>query len=286
LVGYVCAEIATKYLNVEQAGTLALGVRPIRIRLFLMIGAATAVFLLLRMISVHISEPAMPWYMFALIACTGWYYWRSWKLVLSIGTPIRHRRLLAAAVVASFLGITLFAGACASTAFVSELRRMEISQFWKIVDRVHAGAGDDLDKRVKLLRHELDKLSLNEIAAFQRQYDTQIARAYRWDLWGAAYVMNGGCSDDGFRYFRDWLISEGSRTFEAALKSPESLADLPKGDFAENESFGYAALEAIEAKGGGQIERDMSGESGEPRGAPWKEEDLPELFPRLSKTYS
>lgn len=162
---------------------------------------------------------------------------------------------------------------------------MDSDTFWSIIDGVHARAGNDLDARIELLQAEMAKRSRDEIQAFQRQYDRQIAASFRWDLWGAAYVMNGGCSDDGFRYFRDWLISEGRTTFEAAMKSPDSLADLPKVELAENESFGYAALEAYAAKGGGELDRDMSTEAAEPQGKPWEEEDLPRLFPRLSKKY-
>lgn len=162
---------------------------------------------------------------------------------------------------------------------------MDVDAFWTIVDGVHARAGNNLDARIKLLQTELAKSSLDEIQAFQRHYDRQIVASYRWDLWGAAYVMNGGCSDDGFRYFRDWLISEGRKTFESAMKSPDSLADVPKVELAENELFGYVALHAYEAKGGGELDRDMSTEAADPQGKSWDEADLPGLFPRLSKKY-
>jgi hypothetical protein len=162
---------------------------------------------------------------------------------------------------------------------------MDLDAFWTIIDGVHARAGNDLDARIKLLDGEMAKRSLDDIQAFQRYYDRQIVASFRWDLWGAAYVMNGGCSDDGFRYFRDWLISEGRKTFESAMKSPDSLADLPKVELAENELFGYVALHAYEAKGGGELDRDMSTEAAEPQGKPWDEADLPQLFPRLSKKY-
>jgi hypothetical protein len=162
---------------------------------------------------------------------------------------------------------------------------MDLDTFWTIVDGVHAQAGNNLDARIKSLQIELAMRSLDEIQAFQRQYDRQIVASYRWDLWGAAYVMNGGCSDDGFRYFRDWLISEGRMTFESAMKSPDSLADLPKVELAENELFGYVALHAYSAKGGGELDRDMSTEAAEPQGKSWDEADLSRLFPRLSKKY-
>jgi hypothetical protein len=37
-----------------------------------------------------------------------------------------------------------------------------------------------------------------EVVGYQQQFTAQLSRAYRWDLWGAAYLMEGGCSDDGF----------------------------------------------------------------------------------------
>ncbi|WP_449342020.1 DUF4240 domain-containing protein [Streptomyces aurantiogriseus] len=34
-------------------------------------------------------------------------------------------------------------------------------------------------------------------------------RAYTWDLWGAAWVLLDGASDDAFDFFRCWLIGQG-----------------------------------------------------------------------------
>src|SRR5262249_3624297 len=102
---------------------------------------------------------------------------------------------------------------------------MDIGRFWQIVDAARLRAGADTGARVEAVRAGLSGLPATELESFQRHYDEQIRRSYHWDLWGAAFVMNGGCSDDGFRYFRDWLVSEGRATFEAALENPESLAD-------------------------------------------------------------
>ena len=53
-----------------------------------------------------------------------------------------------------------------------------------------------------------------------------MADSYRTPLWAAAYVINGGCSDDGFDYFRGWLIVQGRQVFERAVADPDALADL------------------------------------------------------------
>ncbi|CAO0826835.1 hypothetical protein SMICM17S_08698 [Streptomyces microflavus] len=53
------------------------------------------------------------------------------------------------------------------------------------------------------------------------------ASAYRWPLWNAAYLIEGGCGDDGFMDFRDGLVLLGREAFTRAVAGPDSLAGLP-----------------------------------------------------------
>lgn len=46
----------------------------------------------------------------------------------------------------------------------------------------------------------------------------------------AASLILGGCSDDGFEYFRGRLIAQGREVFERSVADPDSLADLPVMD--------------------------------------------------------
>ena len=39
-------------------------------------------------------------------------------------------------------------------------------------------------------------------------------------------MINGGCSDDGFDYFRGWLLVQGREVFERAVADPDGLADV------------------------------------------------------------
>lgn len=165
---------------------------------------------------------------------------------------------------------------------------MTIDEFWGFIDKARAEGGDSPEARVEALRGLLLGSSAAQLTEFNRHYDEVHALAYRWDLWGAAYVMNGGCSDDGFHYFRAWLISEGRARFEAALENPESLADVEgeAGDEFDNESFGYVALELFEecADGGGEMEQ-FSSDPESPAGEEWEESELEERFPRLSAKF-
>ena len=162
---------------------------------------------------------------------------------------------------------------------------MNIDRFWEVVDLARSNGGNESEARVEALQTLLNGESLEELQSFQDHYDQMIMKSYTWDLWGAAYVMNGGCSDDGFRYFQDWLISEGRKVFEKAIDEADSLADVAVDDYAENELFGYVALEVFNQKGGGEIEREFSTEIGSPGGEEWDEEELPDRYPLLSKKY-
>jgi hypothetical protein len=163
---------------------------------------------------------------------------------------------------------------------------MDDSRFWMLVEAAKSQAGANEHARPPGLRAALAALQPDEIQAFQRVYDRMIARANRWDLWGAAYLMNGGCSDDGFRYFRDWLISEGKASYEQALADPDSLAELPVRDEAELEPFGYAAMDAYAEHTDRELERDCSDELAVPEGHEWDVDELPAMFPRLAAKYA
>ena len=162
---------------------------------------------------------------------------------------------------------------------------MNEEEFWELVESAKRAADPSVESRPEQLEILLSRMPLEAIQEFQRWYEAILLRANRWSLWGAAYIMNGGCSDDGFKYFRDWLISEGRSLFNEALKNPESLAVSPRREYFELEIYGYAALKAYEKKGGGEIERNFQAELAMPEGKEWSEAELPALFPKLAAAY-
>lgn len=123
---------------------------------------------------------------------------------------------------------------------------MNRDEFWKLIGET--GSGSDPDDQAQALEAALATRSPEEIVDFERHMANLLASSYTWELWGAAYLINGGCSDDGFDYFRGWLIAQGQSVFEGALADPDSLADLPdlEGDV-ECEEILYAARTAYES---------------------------------------
>ena len=72
---------------------------------------------------------------------------------------------------------------------------MDTDRFWQFVETAKAQAGGDTEARVEALYAALGGLEPAELQSFQSRYDQLIADSYRWDLWAAAYIINGGCSE-------------------------------------------------------------------------------------------
>jgi len=167
---------------------------------------------------------------------------------------------------------------------------MDPDQFWKLIDAARKVARGDQDELVENLRTRLARLSAAKIASFHGRMQVLLASAYRWDLWAAAFIMNGGCSDDGFAYFRAWLVAQGRETFEKALENPESLAAAKlvfadAGEY-ELESLLYAASEAYEEKTGDALPQPTDSAPPEPAGVQWTEDDLPSRYPVLWEKFA
>jgi hypothetical protein len=161
---------------------------------------------------------------------------------------------------------------------------MEKAAFWEIIGDVKSVSSSSYE-RPDALRAALVKLPPDEIQGFQEAYAAQIIAAYTWSLWGAAYVMNGGCSDDCFDYFRDWLISEGQSIYEAAVEDPETLAELEGTDEFELEEFRYVADEVYESKTGRAMQPNYPEYPGDPSGEVWDEDTVDKLYPKLATKY-
>ena len=104
---------------------------------------------------------------------------------------------------------------------------MRTDDFWAVIDRATADRPGSPDEVAKRAVAELVTGDPAEIAAWGRHLDKVLAASGRENLWAAAYLINGGCSDDGFDHFRGWLIANGREVLARAVREPDSLADLP-----------------------------------------------------------
>lgn len=148
---------------------------------------------------------------------------------------------------------------------------MDIDAFWLLLEEslLHSPSRS---RRETFLVARLSAHSTDDIVQFQAHLDRTCADAYTWDLWGAAMRIFGGrCSDDGFEYFRLWLVGRGRDVFERAVSEPDSLAALPEiqrlGDrhprtwdddeeWPEWESLDYVASRAFPSTTGDEDDRE------------------------------
>jgi hypothetical protein len=102
---------------------------------------------------------------------------------------------------------------------------MNHNEFWEIIDKAREEA-DGWEDMWDPLVNRLSALDIPDIMLWQRIFGEYQRLSYKNKLWAAAYIINGGCSDDGFDYFRGWLTAQGRTVFLNALKDPESLAEV------------------------------------------------------------
>jgi hypothetical protein len=161
---------------------------------------------------------------------------------------------------------------------------MNADEFWALIDAIHVESGGDMDAKVEMLTARLKAMEPGQILEYSRHFDACMDRAYSWDLWGAAYVIQGGCSDDAFMDFRSSLISMGRSLFEASVANPDGMAELDAEiiDALQFEGFQYPPGALYEEKSGHELER-SSPHPADPTGEEWDEEPetLKRRFPRL-----
>lgn len=168
---------------------------------------------------------------------------------------------------------------------------MEKKEFWKLIDASRLAADNDPEAQIDTLGAMLAELDPDQIVAFDRLMVEQVNRAYHWDLWAAAYIIGGGCSDDGFMDFTAWLIGKGEQVFEAALRDADSLADVVGEADGECQVEGILYLpsqvwEEKTGRPGDAFPRHLFAFQDGPHGASWDEDAVDARLPRLAARFN
>ena len=171
---------------------------------------------------------------------------------------------------------------------------MEKKEFWRLIEQSREV------NQAKWLTEELVQKELDEVLDFEFLFQGLMNDSYQSRLWGAAFVLMGGCSDDAFDYFRGWLIGQGEEIYNKVMKDPEFLADYINEDnlddegFPQNEELLSVGVDAYTLIKTGDIEWDDDIhnellEALDKKGLQsvtdiefdWEEDDLENLFPVL-----
>lgn len=132
-------------------------------------------------------------------------------------------------------------------------------RFWTIIESARTSAAASGSPFDESLVDHLSGCSSQEVVEYAERFDEVHDALYRWDVWAAAYVIGGGCSDDSFMDFRAGVIAAGQDWFERTVQDPDSLAEHPDVVEAANarsdealfyEDVNYAAGYAFERLAG------------------------------------
>jgi hypothetical protein len=150
---------------------------------------------------------------------------------------------------------------------------MTKKRFWDII----AASRSEFDRedvygsrarQVSRLHDLLSALSIEEVQAFAQFFADRLDEAYskpqhivdgepQDGLWAVAFNIGGGCSDDMFHDFRNWLISMGKVAYEAALADPETVYDVASENGLEEDVF-FEEFEYVASR----VWREKTGQEG------------------------
>ncbi|MFF8607202.1 DUF4240 domain-containing protein [Streptomyces sp. NPDC015346] len=131
---------------------------------------------------------------------------------------------------------------------------MDIHEFWGVIETARSAVTAD-KVFAEALVDGLATRTKGDILSYQERFDEVHGAVYRWDVWAAAYLIGGGCSDDSFMDFRAGLIALGRDWYEKAAACPDSLAGHPvvidaaragHDEAVFDEDANYAASDAFE----------------------------------------
>lgn len=148
---------------------------------------------------------------------------------------------------------------------------------WEVIEAgvAHGGSVKELEDRLRSFTPE-------ELTLFCSGFSRLQNDAFCAALWGAAYVIWGGCSSDGFDYFVGWLILQGRGVYEAALQNPDSLAVVPGVEGSSCEEVVDLPYRVYSERTGRQPRLDLPG----PLVGAWDFSDPTEMERRYPKLFA
>lgn len=162
---------------------------------------------------------------------------------------------------------------------------MDSEAFWAIIEQARAESKDECEGVALAVQRHLEAIPLQDIEEFCHLFDSVRDSLDTWDLRGVAALLDLG-QDDGFDYFRGWIIAQGRETVLLAQNDPETLGlgvdpvrSLPWCE--DMISAGRLAYKVVTGKHGPRS-RISNGLAVLPHGKKLSDlEDIRERFPRL-----
>jgi len=133
-----------------------------------------------------------------------------------------------------------------SLGFKPSNQMIDEDKFWAIIEKSLKETNNQEDQEIYLIS-ALEKESPQEMLGFRLRTDKLMYDSYTSNLWCANYIISNGVADDGFDYFRCWLISRGKDAFYKVQENPEYLINLVENEpkTYDFEGFWHVAMNAF-----------------------------------------
>ena len=162
---------------------------------------------------------------------------------------------------------------------------MNETRFWGLIMEARTGTKNNYKAQISNLKRLLFTLEPYEIEQFDNRFMAMMDVAYDTRLWAAASVINGGCSEDCFDFFRQYLIAQGKEKFYATLNDPESCSTWIKSETQEDwDGLLYVASQIYRMKTAKEIPASYQPEF-ELKGEPFDESSAMKQYPKLAKKF-
>ena len=162
---------------------------------------------------------------------------------------------------------------------------MSEDDFWELIAQSRVLAGGDYQRQIETLKVVLQVLEPTNVEKFANTFTAIMAASYDARLWGASYVINGGCSDDCFEYFREYLIGHGKEKFYQTLRDPDSCVDWIRSEGDDNwQGLRYSAMEVYKEKTGNEMPFSYQTKY-ELKGALFDENTVDAQYPKLANKF-
>ncbi|MEZ5351838.1 MAG: DUF4240 domain-containing protein [Bryobacteraceae bacterium] len=163
-------------------------------------------------------------------------------------------------------------------------RAMDVACFWELIETAKQDSESDAEQ-MDLLLETLEKFKASEIGKFRLILDVEMDELFHWDVWALAFLAMGGCGDDGFEYFREWLILQGRDLVATVKRDVQRLDGLPSGSRLQVEGLLSIPEVAYENRSGKPL-RPRKRKTTKVKGQEWDESDLQNRYPILYARYT
>ena len=123
---------------------------------------------------------------------------------------------------------------------------LDEESYWKIIENSLKESTNEEDQEI-FITSALEQLSPKEMIGFRLRTDKLMFDSYTSNLWCANYIISNGAAEDGFDYFRCWLISRGKEAYYKTQENPDYLVNLVGNEpnIYDFEGFWYVAMNAF-----------------------------------------